>query len=142
MILLPAIDLVRGKAVRLFRGDYDQMTIYHEHPEEVAADFKTAGAEWIHLVDLEGAKSGKTPNIGTVERIVKTSGLKAEIGGGIRSMETVEKYLDAGVSRVILGTAAVNDPAFLSDALGCFSDRVAVGVDIRDGFAAIRGSIF
>ena len=139
MILLPAIDLVRGKAVRLFRGDYDQMTIYHDHPEEVAADFKAAGAEWIHLVDLEGAKSGTTPNIGTVQRIVKTSGLKAEIGGGIRSMETVEKYLDAGVSRVILGTAAVNDPAFLSDALGCFSDRVAVGVDIRDGFAAIRG---
>ena len=139
MILLPAIDLVRGKAVRLFRGDYDQMTIYHDHPEEVAADFKAAGAKWIHLVDLEGAKSGTTPNIGTVQRIVKTSGLKAEIGGGIRSMETVEKYLDAGVSRVILGTAAVNDPAFLSDALGCFSDRVAVGVDIRDGFAAIRG---
>ena len=139
MILLPAIDLVQGKAVRLFRGDYDQMTIYSEHPEEVAADFKAAGAEWIHLVDLEGAKSGTTPNIGTVQRIVRTSGLKAEIGGGIRSMETVERYLNAGVSRVILGTAAVNDPAFLSDALGCYGERIAVGADLKDGYAAIRG---
>ena len=139
MILLPAIDIVRGKAVRLFRGDYDQMTIYSEHPEEVAADFKAAGAKWIHLVDLEGAKSGTTPNIETVSRIVKTSGLQAEIGGGIRSMETVEKYLDAGVSRVILGTAAVNDPGFLSDALGCFGERIAVGVDLKDGYVAVKG---
>ena len=139
MILLPAIDLVDGKAVRLFRGDYDQMTIYSEYPEEVAADFASCGAEWIHIVDLEGAKSGRTPNLQTVKKIVSSSGLKAEAGGGIRSMKTADAYLSAGVSRVILGTAAVRDPAFLKEALRIFGPAVAVGADLKDGFVAVKG---
>jgi phosphoribosylformimino-5-aminoimidazole carboxamide ribotide isomerase len=109
MLIFPAIDLYEGKAVRLLRGDYDQMTVYSDHPEEIALGFANAGAKWIHLVDLEGAKSGSTPNLETVKKIVAASGLSAEVGGGIRSMETVKTYLDAGVSRVILGTAAVTD---------------------------------
>lgn len=139
MLIFPAIDLFAGKAVRLLHGDYNQMTVYSEHPEEVAKAFAKAGAEWIHLVDLEGAKSGETPNLETVKRIVSTSGLKAEVGGGIRSMETVRTYLEAGVSRVILGTAAVTDEAFLREALATYADRVAVGVDIKDGKVAIKG---
>ena len=113
MLIFPAIDLYDKKAVRLFKGDYTQMTIYSDNPIEVARDFEAKGAEWVHLVDLEGAKEGTTPNIGVVESIAKNTGLKCEIGGGIRNMETVEKYFAAGVSRVILGTAAVTDEAFL-----------------------------
>ena len=139
MIIFPAIDIVQGKAVRLFKGDYDQMTVYSESPAEVAMDFKAAGAEWIHIVDLEGAKSGLTPNIETVKKIKKESGLCAEIGGGIRSIEVIEKYLEAGLDRVILGTAAVNDSAFLEEALKKFGEKIAVGIDIRDGFVAIKG---
>ena len=102
-------------------------------------DFKAQGAEWIHLVDLEGARDGDTPNLETVRRIVKESGLKAEVGGGIRSIEVIEKYLSVGVSRVILGTAAVTDPEFLSEAVSRFGERIAVGVDIKDGCVAIKG---
>ena len=125
MFLYPAIDLYEGKAVRLFKGKYEEMTVYSEKPWEVAHAFKNAGCEYIHIVDLEGAKNGDTPNIETVKRIVKTSGLKAEIGGGVRSMDTVEKYLDAGVMRVILGTAAVKDPVFLENAVKRFGEKVA-----------------
>jgi len=139
MIIFPAIDIVQGKAVRLFKGDYNQMTIYSDYPVDVALDFKKAGADWIHLVDLEGAKSGLTPNIETVKQIKKASGLKAEIGGGIRSIEVIELYLDAGLDRVILGTAAVNDEAFLKDALKKYGSSIAVGIDIKDGFVAIKG---
>ena len=139
MIILPAIDLYEGKAVRLLKGDYAQMTVYSEHPEEIAEDFKACGAEWIHMVDLEGARDGSTPNFGVVAAIAQQSGLNVEIGGGIRSMETVEKYLDAGVSRVILGTAAVKDAAFLKEAADRYGERIAVGADIRDGQIAIRG---
>ena len=139
MIIFPAIDIVQGKAVRLFKGDYAQMTVYSENPADVALDFKAAGAEWIHIVDLEGAKSGLTPNIETVKKIKKESGLFAEIGGGIRSMEVIEKYFDAGLDRVILGTAAVNDSAFLEEALKKFGEKIAVGIDIRDCFVAIKG---
>ena len=118
MKIFPAIDLYGGKAVRLYKGDYEQMTVYSDDPVSVALDFKAQGAEWIHLVDLEGARDGDTPNLETVRRIVKESGLKAEVGGGIRSLAVIEKYMEAGVQRVILGTAAVTDPAFLSAAVG------------------------
>lgn len=139
MLIFPAIDLFEGKAVRLYKGKYEEMTVYSEKPWEVSKNFKDAGCEYIHIVDLEGAKNGDTPNIETVKRIVKESGLKAEIGGGVRSMETVEKYLDAGVMRVILGTAAVKDPVFLEEAVKKFGERVAVGADILNGNVAIKG---
>ena len=115
------------------------MTVYSEHPLEVAEDFKACGAEWIHMVDLEGARDGSTPNFEVVAGIAQNSGLKVEIGGGIRSMETVTKYLEAGVSRVILGTAAVKDAVFLKEAAERYGERIAVGADIKDGKIAIRG---
>ncbi len=139
MILYPAIDLYEGKAVRLFKGDYAQMTVYNNNPAEVAADFKAAGATHIHLVDLEGAKSGTTPNLDTVCAIKAATGLFCEVGGGIRSMEVVDRYMTAGVDRVILGTAAVIDPAFLQAAVDKYGARIAVGVDIKDGMVAVKG---
>ena len=139
MNIFPAIDLVNGCAVRLYKGDYNQMTVYSEHPEEIAVDFENCGAKFLHLVDLEGAKDGTTPNIETVRKIRNACNLFIEIGGGIRNMETVEAYFDAGVDRVILGTAAVKDEAFLEDAVEKFGDKIAVGVDIKDGFVAIKG---
>ena len=139
MLIFPAIDLYEGKAVRLYKGDYAQMTVYSEHPEEIARDFAAQGATHAHLVDLEGAKSGATPNLETVLRIREAAGLFCEIGGGIRSMETVKAYLSAGLDRVILGTAAVEDPAFLRAAVDAWGETIAVGVDVRDGFVAIKG---
>ena len=139
MILFPAIDLYEGKAVRLFKGDYAQMTVYSEHPEEIGKDFAACGATHAHLVDLEGAKSGETPNLETVIRIRESSGLFCEIGGGIRSMEVVKRYLDAGLDRVILGTAAVEDERFLTAAVEKYGERIAVGADVRDGFIAVKG---
>ena len=139
MLIYPAIDLYQGKAVRLYKGDYAQMTVYSENPVEVAEDFRSKGASRIHLVDLEGAKSGTTPNFETVCAIKKATGLFCEIGGGIRSMEVVRRYLDAGIDRVILGTAAVTDPAFLREAVSGYGSRIAVGIDIRDGYVAIKG---
>ena len=139
MIILPAIDMYDKKAVRLFKGDYAQMTVYSDNPVEIAREFKASGAEFIHLVDLEGAKDGTTPNIDVVKRIIKETGLKAEIGGGIRCKETLEKYLSIGVSRVILGTAAVTDREFLLWAVENYGEKIAVGADIKDGFVAIKG---
>ena len=139
MLIYPAIDLFGGKAVRLYKGDYAQMTVYNEDPVAVARDFLAQGAERVHLVDLEGAKSGLTPNLKTVCAIKKATGLFCEIGGGIRSMEVVRAYLDAGIDRVILGTAAVKDPEFLYAAVAAYGERIAVGIDIRDGFVAIKG---
>ena len=139
MLIFPAIDLYGGKAVRLFKGDYKQMTIYNDNPLAVAEDFQENGAEWVHLVDLEGAKEGTTPNIEVVRSIANNTSLNCEIGGGIRNMETVEKYFDAGVKRVILGTAAVTDEAFLQAAVDKYGDKIAVGVDIKDGMVAIKG---
>ena len=139
MLIYPAIDLYEGKAVRLFKGDYAQMTVYSEHPVEVAMDFKNSGATHIHLVDLEGAKSGTTPNLDTVCAIKKAAGLFCEVGGGIRSMEVVDRYIGAGVDRVILGTAAVTDPDFLKQAVAKHGDKIAVGVDIKEGKVAIKG---
>lgn len=139
MNIFPAIDIVKGCAVRLFKGDYDKMTVYSEDPVSVALDFEACGAEFIHLVDLEGAKSGDTPNIDTIKKIRSSCSLFMEIGGGIRSMETVKTYLDAGVNRVILGTAAVENEEFLKEALALYGEKIAVGVDIKDGFVAIKG---
>ena len=141
MLIFPAIDLYGGKAVRLYKGDYKQMTVYSEEPLEVARDFEKKGASCAHLVDLEGAKDGNTPNIDVVERIAKQTSLFTEIGGGIRNMETVEKYFSVGVDRVILGTAAVTDEGFLRAAVEKYGDRIAVGVDIKDGMVAIKGWI-
>lgn len=139
MNLFPAIDLYGGKAVRLYKGDYNEMTVYNDDPVSVAKDFEAKGAKFIHLVDLEGAKTGEIPNLNTVQKIVSETNLFAEIGGGIRSMEVIEKYLAAGVSRVILGTAAVKNEAFLREAVAKYGKAVAVGVDIRDGYVAIHG---
>jgi len=139
MVIYPAIDLYEGKAVRLYKGDYAQMTVYSENPAEVALDFRAQGAQRIHLVDLEGAKSGEAPNFETVRAIKNASGLFCEIGGGIRSMEVIERYLRAGIDRVILGTAAVTDGEFLRDAVEKYGEKIAVGIDIRDGFVAIKG---
>ena len=139
MILYPAIDLYEGDAVRLVKGDYAQKTIYSHDPAGIAMDFKNCGAERIHTVDLEGAKDGTTPNFETVCRIKKESGLFVEIGGGIRSMETVHKYLDAGIDRVILGTAAVENEELVKEAVSVYKERIAVGIDIKDGYVAIKG---
>ena len=139
MLIFPAIDLFEGKAVRLFKGDYAQMTVYNEDPLAVAENFKRAGATCLHVVDLEGAKSGETPNIDTVTALSAVEGLFVEVGGGIRSMEVVDRYLSAGVDRVILGTAAVKDEAFLREAVAKYGEKIAVGVDIKDGFVAIKG---
>ena len=139
MKLFPAIDLYGGKAVRLYKGNYNQMTVYSENPLEVARDFENCGAECIHLVDLEGARDGTTPNLAIVKQIAEQTSLFSEIGGGIRNMETVEAYIKSGVNRVILGTAAVNDPAFLQAAIDRHGEKIAVGVDIKDGFVAIKG---
>lgn len=139
MKIFPAIDLYEGKAVRLFKGDYAQMTVYSDNPAEIALDFKSKGAQYIHIVDLEGAKSGETPNIETVKKIVSECGLFAEIGGGIRSLDVIEKYINAGVSRVILGTAAVTEKGFVEKAVQKYGNKIAVGVDIKDGFVAIKG---
>ena len=139
MYLYPAIDLVQGKAVRLFKGDYAQMTVYSDDPVSVAKDFQKAGARHIHLVDLEGAKSGVPENLETIRRVIAETNLFVEVGGGIRNMETVQTYLKAGVNRVILGTAAVTDEAFLEAALARFGEKIAVGVDLKDGYVAIKG---
>lgn len=139
MNIFPAIDLFKGKAVRLYKGDYNQMTVYCEEPEKVAVYFKECGAEYIHLVDLEGAKSGETPNFETVKRIIEVSGLKAEIGGGIRSEEVIEKYINAGAYRVILGTAAATDPEFLERVAKKYGEKIAVGCDLKDGLVATKG---
>lgn len=139
MNIFPAIDLLGGKAVRLYKGDYNAVTVYSEQPEEIAKAFKAQGAKHLHLVDLDGAKTGETPNVETVKKIVAATDLFVEVGGGIRSKEVIETYLSAGVSRVILGTAAVTDREFLKEALALYGERIAVGVDIKDGFVAIKG---
>jgi len=139
MILFPAIDLFEKKAVRLYKGDYANMTVYSENPIEIARDFEAKGCTHIHMVDLEGAKDGTTPNIKVVAQVARETSLFVEIGGGIRSMETVAKYLDAGVSRVILGTAAVNDETFLREAVAKYGGKIAVGADVKDGCIAIKG---
>jgi len=139
MVIYPAIDLYEGKAVRLYKGDYAQMTVYNEDPAQVAADFQNCGASCIHMVDLEGAKSGTTPNLATICRVKEQTGLFCQVGGGIRSMDVVSRYLDAGLDRVILGTAAVANPDFAKEAVDAYGEKIAIGVDIKDGFVAVKG---
>ena len=139
MKLFPAIDLYDKKVVRLYKGDYNEMTVYSDDPVSVAFDFKAAGAEYIHVVDLEGAKSGTTPNVDVVRAIAEKTGLFVEIGGGIRSMEVLDKYFTSGVSRAIIGTAAVNDEDFLRAAIAKYGEKIAVGADVKDGYIAIKG---
>ena len=139
MLIFPAIDLYDGKAVRLYKGDYAQMTVYSENPIEIARDFEAAGATHIHMVDLEGARDGSTPNLAIVADVAQNTSLFVEIGGGIRDMETVERYLSVGVGRVILGTAAVSDEGFLRAAVAKHGESIAVGADVKDGYVAIKG---
>lgn len=139
MLIFPAIDLYEGKAVRLYKGDYAQMTVYSDDPLCVARDFAAQGAVCAHLVDLEGAKTGLTPNLDVVRAIAQQTPLFTEVGGGIRSMDVIERYLSSGVDRVILGTAAVTQEGFAAQAAKEYGEHIAVGVDIRDGFVAIKG---
>lgn len=139
MKIFPAIDLFDGKAVRLYKGEYQNMTVYNDHPLEVAKDFVSNGATCLHLVDLQGAKEGDTPNFEVVKSIVENTSLFTEVGGGVRNLNVIEKYLSVGVDRVILGTSAVTDNEFLSQALKLYGDKIAVGVDIKDGYVAIKG---
>ena len=139
MLIYPAIDLYQGKAVRLFKGDYDQMTVYSLDPPAIAEDFRNSGAKYMHIVDLEGAKTGSTPNFRTILEIKRRGGLFCEVGGGIRSMQTIESYLENGIDRVILGTAAVTEPSFLEEAARKYGKKIAVGMDIKDGYVAIKG---
>ena len=139
MKIYPAIDLYEGRAVRLYRGDYAQMTVYSDNPVGVARNFAAAGAEDIHMVDLAGARDGTTPNFDIVTAVVRETGLRVEIGGGIRTEEVIRRYLDAGVFRVILGTAAITDGAFFREMSWKYPGRIAAGVDVRDGLIAIRG---
>lgn len=139
MKIFPAIDLRDGKAVRLFQGDYDQMTVYSEDPVDIARSFKAKGADYLHLVDLDGAKDGKLVNFDTIKAIVEQVDMYVEVGGGIRDEERIKQYLDLGVGRVILGTIAIKDPAFLEEMVGKYGEKIAVGVDARDGFVAING---
>lgn len=139
MFIFPAIDLYGGKAVRLYKGDYTQMTVYSENPLEVARDFEKSGAKHLHIVDLEGARDGTTPNIETVCALKKNTSLFCEIGGGVRNMDVVDRYIGAGVDRVILGTAAVTNPEFAAEAAKKYGEKIAVGVDIKDGYVAVKG---
>ena len=139
MQIFPAIDLYGGQAVRLYQGDYDQMTVYDPEPLNTVQRFEQAGASHLHLVDLEGAKTGQTTNLPTIEKITARTGLFVEVGGGIRTMDTIRRYLDAGVRRVILGTAAVTDPDFTARAVAEYGEKIAVGADLKDGKVAIKG---
>ena len=139
MNIFPAIDLIGGKAVRLVKGDYAKVTVYSDDPAAVAKEFERAGAKYLHVVDLEGARDGSTANLDTIKKIIDTTSLFVEVGGGIRSMDTVEKYIEAGADRVIIGTAAVTDPEFLSAAIAKYPDKIAIGVDVKDGMVAIKG---
>lgn len=139
MYILPATDLYGGKVVRLYKGDYDQMTVYSDKPLQIAREFADCGAEFLHVVDLEGARDGTTPNRRVVEKLVEKSGMSVEIGGGIRTEDTVRTYIDMGVERVILGTSALTDPVFLEKMVDRYADQIAVGVDLANGFVAIKG---
>ena len=139
MYILPAIDLYNGSAVRLSKGDYNNMTVYSNNPPEFAEKFQKSGAEFLHVVDLEGAKDGTTANFDTVKAIIDKTDMKVEIGGGIRTDAVIRKYIDAGVSRVILGTGAVMDSLFLERSVRNYGDKIAVGVDIKDDYVAIKG---
>ncbi len=139
MQIFPAIDLSGGQVVRLYQGDYDKMTVYGADPCAVARDFLAAGANYLHVVDLDGAKDGTLANLESIAAIARQGGLYIEVGGGIRTEERIQRCLDLGVSRCILGTLAVKDFAFTQRMAQKYGDRIAVGVDARDGFVAVSG---
>ena len=140
MIILPAIDLIGGKCVRLRQGKYDDVTVYNDSPLAQAYAFKEAGAEWIHVVDLDAAKSGVPENHLIIKEIAEKTGLKVYTGGGIRNMDTLSKWIeDYGVSRAVLGTAAVKDPEFTRKAIEKYGDKVAIGIDAHDGYVSVNG---
>ena len=139
MVIFPAIDILGGKAVRLLKGNYEKVTVYSDDPYSVARTFVSKGCKAIHIVDLDGAREGSAVNMAIVRTIAQIPDILSEIGGGIRNLDTVCRYLDAGISRVILGTAALENPAFLKEAVGRFGERIAVGVDMKDGKVAVKG---
>ncbi|MDR3053328.1 MAG: 1-(5-phosphoribosyl)-5-[(5-phosphoribosylamino)methylideneamino]imidazole-4-carboxamide isomerase [Coriobacteriales bacterium] len=139
MYLLPAIDLLGGKAVRLAKGDYNAVTVYNDDPVEQAELWALGGARWIHVVDLDGARTGQPHNAALIERIIAAAGVKVEVGGGVRSLATIERLVKAGASRVVLGTKLVSDPTFAQEAVAQFGDIICAGVDARDGEVAIEG---
>lgn len=139
MIFLPAIDLKDGRCVRLVRGEMDTAVVFNDDPADQARIFADAGCSWLHVVDLDGAFAGRPVNADAVEAILSATDLRVELGGGIRDMETVERWLDCGVHRVVLGSAAVNDPSFAREACRAWPRRVAIGIDARDGHVAVHG---
>ena len=139
MLILPAIDLKDGKCVRLYQGDYNQVTVFADDPAQVGKRWRDEGAQYLHLVDLDGAKAGKPVNLAVVQAIQAASGLPVELGGGIRDEATVALVLDSGVDRVILGTAAVRDPELTERLCQKYGDRIVIGIDARDGLVAIEG---
>ena len=140
MIILPAVDLLGGKCVRLLKGDYDKVTVYNDDPLSQAWEFKEAGAQWIHVVDLDAARTGVPTNHAIIRQIVEKTGLKVDTGGGIRNMDTLRRWIeDYGVSRCVLGTAAVRDRAFTENALELYGDKIAIGIDAKDGEVAVDG---
>lgn len=139
MIVFPAIDILGGRAVRLKQGDYDRVTVYNEDPVAQARDWIEQGSEWIHVVDLDGARDGVPGNIEIVERIVSEVGAKVQIGGGIREISTLERLFAAGARRAVIGTKLITDPAFVSKATALWPDSIIAGVDARDGLVAIEG---
>lgn len=141
MLIIPAIDLKDGQAVRLFKGDYNQKTVYSDKPEELAQGFEAMGAKLLHVVDLDGAKDGECINLETIKKIKQSTSMQIELGGGIRNLETVALYLDeVGIDRVILGTAAINDPEFLKAAINTYGpEKIVVGVDVKNGYVSTSG---
>ena len=139
MELFPAIDIRGAKVVRLTKGDYDVMKVYRDNPTEVAEEFLKAGANNLHVVDLDGARDGSLANFESIKALANTKGLFIEVGGGIRNMERIEGYLNLGVGRVILGTAAIKNYPFVEQAVKEFGDAIAVGVDAKDGMVAVSG---
>ena len=141
MLVIPAIDLKDGQAVRLFKGDYNQKTVYSNEPAKLAKAFEEMGAKLLHVVDLDGAKDGECINLETIKKIKQNTSMQVELGGGIRNIETVALYLDeVGIDRVILGTAAINDPEFLKSAINTYGpEKIVVGVDVKDGFVSTSG---
>lgn len=139
MKIFPAIDLYEGQAVRLYKGDYQKMTVYARNPLDLAQKFVQAGCKYLHMVDLEGAKDDNTANQATIAALVKESGLFCQVGGGIRSFEVIDKYLSLGVNRLIIGTKAVEDPQFVKEATAKYGEKIAIGIDLKDGLVAIKG---
>ena len=139
MKIFPAIDLKDKKAVRLLKGDYDKVTVFNDNPVEVARKFEESGAEYLHVVDLDGAKDGDTTNFDIVKSIIDNTNLKVEIGGGIRTEDVIKKYIDAGAFRVILGTVAITEPDFTEKMIRKYGNKIAIGIDISDGYVAVKG---